>query len=85
MPNIAPCYIIKGNKETYQLNGLGENHPEWDAYPSTIGMIRYGSQHLTGRDLDYLKGLDSKKYLVVLSCYYNRPNHPPIPVIIYKM
>ena len=35
--------------------------------------------------LDYLKGLDSKKYLVVLSCYYNRPNHPPIPVIIYKM
>ena len=57
LPNIAPCYIIKGNKETYQLNGLGENHPEWDAYPSTIGMIRYGSQHLTGRDLDYLKGL----------------------------
>ena len=35
--------------------------------------------------LDYLKGLDSKKYLVVLSCYYNRPNHPPITVIIYKM
>ena len=57
LPNIAPCYIIKGNKENYQLNGLGENHPEWDAYPSTIGMIRYGNQHLTGKDLDYLKGL----------------------------
>ncbi|MGN0250635.1 MAG: class I SAM-dependent methyltransferase [Oliverpabstia sp.] len=35
--------------------------------------------------LDYLKTLDSKKYLVILSCYYNRPNHPPIPVLIRKL
>lgn len=34
--------------------------------------------------LEYLKQLDSKKYLVILSCYYNRPNHPPIPVLIVK-
>ncbi len=35
--------------------------------------------------LEYLKGLDPRRFLVVLSCYYNRPNHPPIPVIIYKL
>ena len=34
--------------------------------------------------LEFLKGLDSKKYLVILSSYYNRPNHPPIPVLIIK-
>ena len=36
-----PCYIIKGNKEDYQLCGLGEGHSEWNAYPSTVGMLRY--------------------------------------------
>ena len=32
-----------------------------------------------------LKELDGKQYLVVLSSYYNRPNHPPIPVLIVKL
>lgn len=35
--------------------------------------------------LEYLKTLDPKKYLVILSCYYNRPNHPPIPILIRKL
>lgn len=35
--------------------------------------------------LSYLKELDSRKYLVVLSSYYNRPKHPPIPVLIRKL
>ena len=35
--------------------------------------------------LEYLKTLDTKKYLVILSCYYNRPNNPPIPVLIKKI
>ena len=35
--------------------------------------------------LAYLKELDSRCYIVILSSYYNRPNHPPIPVLIYKM
>lgn len=35
--------------------------------------------------LAWLKALDSRKYLVILSSYYNRPNHPPIPVIIKKL
>lgn len=34
--------------------------------------------------LSFLKELDSKKYLVILSSYYNRPNNPPIPVMIIK-
>jgi len=35
--------------------------------------------------LAWLKTLDSKKYLVLLLEYYNRPNHPPLPVFIYKL
>lgn len=35
--------------------------------------------------LQWLKQLDSKKYLVIKSDYYNRPNHPPIPVLVIKM
>ena len=35
--------------------------------------------------LTYLKALDHKKYLVILSSYYNRPKNPPIPVLIWKL
>ncbi len=35
--------------------------------------------------LSYIKELDSKKYLVIISEYANRPNNPPIPVLIIKM
>lgn len=35
--------------------------------------------------LEYLKTLDTKKYLVILSQYYNRPNNPPIPAMILKL
>ena len=35
--------------------------------------------------LSYLKGLDSKKYLVIVSEYANRPNNPPIPVLVIKL
>lgn len=35
--------------------------------------------------LDYIQTLDTKKYLVILSSYYNRPNNPPIPVLITKL
>ena len=45
-----------------------------------------GDSGFTERDalLAYLKTLDSKRYLVILSSYYNRPNNPPIPVMIVK-
>lgn len=35
--------------------------------------------------LSWLKELDPRKYLVIKSDYYNRPNHPPVPVLIIKM
>lgn len=35
--------------------------------------------------LPWLKKLDSRKYLVIVSSYYNRPKHPPIPVLIRKL
>lgn len=35
--------------------------------------------------LAWLKELNSRKYLVIVSSYYNRPNHPPIPVLIRKL
>ena len=35
--------------------------------------------------LTMLKELEPKKYLVILSSYYNRPHNPPIPVLIFKL
>lgn len=32
-----------------------------------------------------IRGLDCRKYLVIQSEYINRPNHPPIPVLILKL
>lgn len=34
--------------------------------------------------LKWLKELDPRKYLVIRSDYYNRPNNPPIPVLIIR-
>lgn len=36
------------------------------------------------RVMAWLKTLDEKEYLVVVSAYYNRKNDPPIPVLIIK-
>lgn len=35
--------------------------------------------------LEHLKGLDSKKWLVIVNSYYNRENDPPIPVFIIRL
>lgn len=35
--------------------------------------------------LSWLKALPSRQYLVIKSDYYNRPNHPPIPVLVIKL
>lgn len=35
--------------------------------------------------LDWLSKLDFRKYLVIKSEYYNRPNHPPLPVLVIKL
>lgn len=53
----------------------------------TLCIYSGGDSGFEERDqlLTYLKTLDSRKYLVILSSYYNRPNHPPIPVLIRKL
>lgn len=35
--------------------------------------------------LEWLKNLPPKRYLVIRSDYYNRPNHPPIPVLVIRL
>ena len=35
--------------------------------------------------LDWLAQLDPRKYLVIKSDYYNRPNNPPIPVLVIRL
>lgn len=34
--------------------------------------------------LEHLKNLNPKKYVVIVSTYYNRENNPPIPALIIK-
>lgn len=52
-----PVHIIKGNKEEYLMLGLGGNHPEWDEYPSTVGMLRYAYDNMRKRDWEFIKNL----------------------------
>lgn len=35
--------------------------------------------------LSWLKGLNAKEYLVLVEFFYNKPNHPPLPVFIWKL
>ncbi len=35
--------------------------------------------------LSWLKSLDPRRYLVIYSEFYNRPNHPPIPVLVIRI
>lgn len=34
--------------------------------------------------LDFLKGLPSREYTVIVNSYHNRENNPPIPVFVWK-
>ncbi|MCR5733651.1 MAG: metallophosphatase family protein [Lachnospiraceae bacterium] len=51
------CYFLKGNKENYQIDELGGDYPEWDAYKSTVGMLRYACKHLTDEDMKFINSL----------------------------
>lgn len=35
--------------------------------------------------LQWLRSLDPRHYLVLVTEYYNRPNHPPIPALVVKL
>lgn len=36
------------------------------------------------RILEYVKGLSSREYAVIVNEYYNRGNCPPVPVFVFK-
>ena len=57
------CYFIRGNKENYQADGLGQEHHEWDEFPSTVGMLRYAYDHLTREDIEFFNSLPITKKL----------------------
>ncbi len=52
-----PCYILRGNKENYLIDGLGKDTPDWNPYPSTVGMLRYAYNHITKDDIRLFKSL----------------------------
>ena len=80
--------------ENYRL--LLESHANMAEYatPDSVSCIVFnslciysgGDSGFEERDqiLDWLKNLDPHQYLVIKSEYYNRPNNPPIPVLIIK-
>ena len=39
------------------MDDLGKAHPEWDDYPSTIGLLRYANAHLTKKDVEFFNSL----------------------------
>ena len=56
-----------------------------------LGMIAMAIYHggdtgFAERDavLDWLKGVDHKQYTVMVTDFYNRPNHPPLAVCIIR-
>ena len=53
----------------------------------TICIYSGGDTGFQERDamLSFIRQLDPHKYLVILSEYANRPNDPPIPVLIIKL
>ena len=54
-----------------------------------IGLLIYsgGDTGTAERDavLTWLKTLDSSEYLVMMNEFYNRPHHPPLPVLVVKL
>ena len=53
----------------------------------TICIYSGGDPGFQERDamLSFIRQLDPHKYLVIQSEYVNRPNNPPIPVLIIKL
>lgn len=57
MRDTKRCYFIRGNKENYQIDELGKDHPEWNDYPSTVGLLRYANQHLKKENVEFFNSL----------------------------
>lgn len=67
------CYIIRGNKEDYQLSGLGKDNSKWDDYPSTVGMLRYAAKHTREKDLQFFASLP-------ITMHVETPGLPPLRI-----
>lgn len=44
-----------------------------------------GDEGEQDRVLEWLHGLDFHRYLALVTHYYNRPNHPPVPAAVIKL
>lgn len=53
----------------------------------TVCIYSGGDSGFEERDavLNYLKGLNPKKFLVIVSQYFNRPKNPPIPALVIRL
>lgn len=83
------CYVIRGNKEDYLLNGFGGPHPEWDEYKSVVGMLRYGFEQTDEDTMKYIKGLPITmrlefEGLPALRLCHGSPENTKIPVASKK-
>lgn len=52
----------------------------------TLCVYQGGDTGFAERDavLSYLQSLDHQKYTVLVTDFYNRPNYPPLAVLVYK-
>lgn len=86
LKNTTTCYVIKGNKEDYILEGLGDSHPEWDPYKSVVGMLRYAFDHTSKSDVEYFKTLpvsltiNIKGYEPIRICH-GTPDNPKRKIV----
>lgn len=53
----------------------------------TLCIYSGGDTGFSERDqiLSYLRSLNPKEYLVIVSEYANRPNHPPVPAMVIRL
>ena len=83
------CYIIKGNKEEYLLNGICEGHPEWDEYKSVVGMLRYSANSINNETKERLCNLPISMevkiddYPAIIICH-GSPKSAKNPVLSHK-
>ena len=65
----------------------GGDHSLSTKAETSIQALEQGLSLFQERDqvLAWLSALDPRKYLVIRSDYFNRPNNPPIPVLIIKL
>lgn len=57
------CYLIRGNREGYQLNYVKDGGTGWGRCDSEFGSLLYLYEHLTKEDLAFFESLPEKQML----------------------